>query len=127
KDYVPLRDPPGYDFKAVSARGNVFAMTSRENPGRKDAGLEFWSQAVEHHKIDLDGYRLNAREDIATRSGLAGKLFDPRTGNGASEYTYLIALFVTPQRIYTVESAGPTQQLAPDLPGIRDAILSLRP
>lgn len=126
KGYAKVPTDHEYDFKAVSARGNVFAMTIRENPGGADADLEFWTQAIEHHKVDLDGYRLEGRSAIKTGGGMDGTLFELRTGSGLSEYTYLIAVFVTPKKIYTVEAAGPTEQIKPDLPKIRDAIATLR-
>lgn len=124
--YVVVRDPYGYDFKAVSASGSVFAMTARENPNR-DAGLDFWTRAVEHQKVTLEGYRLSGRSEIKTRAGQPGALFDLRVGSGNNEYTYLIGLFVTPRTIYTVEAGGLSKQIENDRVAIGEAMASLRP
>lgn len=124
--YVEVKNVYGYDYKAVSAQGNVFALTSRDNPaGAGD--LTFWSQAVEHQKVAIDGYRLEKREEIKAASGLAGTLFDLRVGSGSAEYTYLLALYVSPRTIYTVEAGGPSKRIETDRAAITRAMASLRP
>ena len=122
--YVKLRDPYPYDLKAVSAKGNVIALTARSNE-HESADLAFWSQAVEHQKVDLDGMRLAGRDAIESHSGLAGVLFDFELGEGQGRITYLVALYVTPQRIYTVEVGGPADAVAEDTAKLRQAILSV--
>ena len=123
--YVKLRDPGSYDLKAVSARGNVFALTARPNED-ESADLAFWSQAVEHQKVDLDGMRLAGRDAIKSAGGLDGVLFNFETGEGAGKVTYLVALYITPQRIYTIEAGGAAALVAEDLEKLRKAVLSMR-
>jgi hypothetical protein len=123
--YVKLRDPGPYDLKAVSARGNVIALTAHPNED-KSADLAFWSQAVEHQKVDLDGMRLAGREDIKSAGGLEGVLFNFETGEGEGKVTYLVALFVTPQKIHTIEAGGAAAAIAGDIDKLRTAMLSVR-
>jgi hypothetical protein len=123
--YVKMRQPGGYDLKAVSARGSVIALTARPNEDAS-ADLTFWSQAVEHQKVDLDGLRLAGREPIKTNTGLDGVLFSFELGEGQGKVAYLVALYVTPQRIYTVEVGGPADAIAGDMDKLRQAIVSLR-
>lgn len=123
--YVRLRHPHPYDLKAVSARGNVIALTTRPNEDAT-ADLAFWAQAVEHQKVDLDGMRLAGRESIKSTRGRDGVLFQFEFGKGQGKATYLVALYVTPQRICTIEAGGPAAAIAEDLPKLREAILSAR-
>jgi len=123
--YVKLRDSGPYDLKAVSARGNVIALTARPNED-KSADLAFWSQAVEHQKVDLDGMRLAGREDIKSAGGLDGVLFNFETGEGEGGVTYLVALYVTPPKIYTIEAGGAADAIAEDMGKLRAAILSMQ-
>ncbi len=123
--YVKLRQPFPYDFKAVSAQGAVIALKTRPNEDAA-ADLAFWSQAVEHQKVDLDGLRLAARDAIKSKSGREGVLFNFESGEGQGEVTYLVGLYVTPERIYTVEAGGPADVVAQDLEKLRTAISSVR-
>jgi hypothetical protein len=123
--YVRVRDPSPYELKAVSARGAVVALSSRANED-KSADLTFWSQAVEHQKVDLDGMRLAGRESIQSKRGRDGVLFNFESGEGQGKVTYLVGLFVTPQRIYTVEAGGPADIVAQDMDKLRAAVQSVR-
>jgi hypothetical protein len=123
--YVKLHEPGPYDLKAVSARGAVIALKSRPNEDAS-ADLAFWSQAVEHQKADLDGLCLAGRESVKSESGLDGVLFNFELGEGQGKVAYLIALYVTPRRIYTVEAGGPADLVAQDREKLRKALLSVR-
>jgi hypothetical protein len=123
--YVKLRHPQPYDLKAVSARGNVIALTVRSNEDQS-ADLQFWSEAVEYQKLDLDGMELAGRESIRSRSDLEGVLFHFESGQGQGKYAYLVALYVTSTRIYTIEAAGPAELIAADMEKLRRSMLSLR-
>jgi len=125
KGYVKLHNPVFYDLKAVSARGCVIALKARPNEDAS-ADLMFWSQAVEHQKVDLDGLHLAGREEIKSKQGLDGVLFNFELGEGEGKVTYVTALYVTPQRIYTVEAGGPTGLVKEDMEKLRAAVLSIR-
>ncbi len=123
--YVALRDPEPYDYKAVSARGTAIALTTRQNEDRS-ADLDFWSEAIEYQKVDLDGMELTSREAIRTKSGLDGVLFEFESGEGQGKIKYLVAVFVTPSTIHTVEVVGEAEPVATDMDQLRKAICSLR-
>ena len=123
--YIKVRKSPEYDLKAVSARGNVIALSSRTNADR-DAGLDFWAQAVAYQKVDVDGMQLASSEPIKGKIGQEGVLFNFESGDGQAKTTYLVALYVTPSRIYTVEATGPASELAKDMDKLRKAMTSFR-
>jgi hypothetical protein len=123
--YVKLREPAPYSLKAVSADGRVLALRSRPNESAQ-ADLAFWSQAVEHQKVQLDGLKLVGREEIRSERGLAGTLFTFELGTGQARLLHLIALYVTPQRIYTVEAAGPAPLIEEQRDTLLAALRSLR-
>jgi hypothetical protein len=121
--YVKLRNPGPYDFKAVSHQGNAIALSSRPNEDRS-ADLDFWAAAVEHQKVDVDGMKLAGRREIRSRSGLSGVLFTFETGEGQNRLTYLVALYVTPDRVYTIEAAGLADAIAADTDKLRQSMES---
>ena len=123
--YITVNKAHGYDLKAVSARGNVIALSSRANED-SHAGLEFWAEAVAYQKVDVDGMQLASSEPIKGKIGQEGVLFNFESGEGQAKTTYLVALYVTPSRIYTIEATGPTSELAKDMDKLRKAMTSFR-
>ena len=123
--YVSLRDTGDKAFLAVSAKGNTLAVSDRENEGGDPADLSFWVEAFKHEKIEPGRYRLQGEEPVRTTDGRDGVLLDLRLGHGAAEYTWLVALFVDPSRIVTVEAGGPTKQIDPDRDKLVTAIRTL--
>ncbi len=123
--YVAVKEHSGYDFKAVSSVGNVIALTARPNEDRS-ADLKFWSEAVIHQKVGIDGMKLAAKDAIKSKSGLDGALFNFESGEGQAKISYLVALYVTPVRIYTIEATGPAKALAEDMDKLKASMQSLR-
>lgn len=121
--YVVLREPFPYNFKAVSAQGAAIGLRTRDNE-HESADLKFWSAAVEHQKVDLDGMTLAGRESMRSKDDVEGVLFHFESGEGAATLTYLVALYVTPARVVTIEAAGQAAILAPDLPALKTSMAS---
>lgn len=113
-----------YDFKAVSAKGNVIACNVRSNQDK--GNLKYWSEAIEHQKVDLDGMRLAGREEIRSTRGVDGVLFNFETGEGQGKISYLLAVYVTDWKIYTVEATGPAEQIKKDMDNLRAAMRTVR-
>lgn len=131
---TPIEPPEGYikdsssqvyDFKAVSARGNVIACNIRANENSK-ADLKYWSDAVEYQKVDIDGMRLAGRETITSNGGTEGVLFNFESGEGQGKTAYLVALYVTPMRIYTIEATGPADSIARDMDKLKASMQTIR-
>lgn len=123
--YVKVSDQHGYDYKAVSARGNVIACNVRSNSD-KSADLKFWTEAIEHQKVDIDGMKLAGRDSLKSQSGLEGVLFRFESGEGQGKTAYLLALYVTSWKIYTIEATGPAESIAKDLDKLRASMQTIR-
>lgn len=112
--YVQMRSAGyRYDYRAVAASGAVLATRTVPNP-TENGDLAFWSAAVEHQKVDLDGLRLHAREDLRTAGGRDGVLFEFSVGSGQGELRYLVGMYVRPDRIHLLEAGGAAAEIAKD-------------
>lgn len=123
--YVQVRDPAPYDFKAVAPAGNAIAHTRHPNE-QADADLSFWSAAVEHQKVAIDGLKLVNRSPVKSQSGRDGTLLEFEVGAGAQHLTYLIGLFVDADYVDVIEAAGPAEKMAADRDKLSTAIASLK-
>lgn len=122
--YIRVDDPAPYDLLAASARGTRLALQTRHNPDRS-ADLTYWTQAVEYQKVTLDGLTLAGREEIAAEGGLTGTLFEFELGERTGRMTYLVAVFVTPAQIHTIEAAGPRKEIERDRAALVTAMKSI--
>lgn len=123
--YVRVRDPRPYEAKAVSATGRVIALRSHANEDRS-ADLRYWSDAVEHQKTVVDGMRLVERSALRSDNGRDGTLFVFENGEGDGRVAYWVALFVTPDRIRTVECVGPSEGLQTERETLLKTIRAVR-
>lgn len=123
-DYARVRDVHTFTVKAVSPAGNVITLSSHPNDDA-NAGLQFWSDAVEQQKVAHDGMKLVDREAIRARNGLDGTLFRFEAGEGRDRLVYLVAVYVTPMTIHVVEAAGTADRVEPDLDKLKAAVQSL--
>lgn len=123
--YVAVREPAPYDYKAVSATGNVLAVTRHANE-QAGADLAFWSAAIEHQKVTLDGMKLVARDAIKSGEGREGVMFCFEEGDGAAKLTYLVAVFVSQEGVDVVEAAGPAERMAGEMDKLKGAMGTLK-
>jgi hypothetical protein len=103
------------EFKAVSPEGVVFRVRSEDN--RPRAELPFWKEALKKRMLDA-GY-IFLREASVTADAEPGYLLELTAPYGQQDFTYLVAVFVRPEKIVIVEAAGEVADLA----GRREAIL----
>lgn len=123
--YAALKSAPLFDFKAISAQGHVIAVRRHANPST-DADLDYWSQAVEHQKVDVEGMKLVAREAVRTDRGQDGTLFQFELGEGQRRTAYWVAVFAKGFTITTVEVAGSSEGVALEADALKTSIRSLR-
>ncbi|GAH67533.1 unnamed protein product, partial [marine sediment metagenome] len=105
------RDDGEYDMRAVSADGVVVGVRSEPNP--KQGGLEFWAKAVEKELAGRRGYALSAREDMGPAINPDGVLMTFDVTKQATDFRYLVAVFVRFQKVVIAEAGGPTDAVEP--------------
>ncbi len=107
--YVPL-EPAGAEFlgRAISSSGVVLAVRQREN--RPQGTPEFWSEVVRKDLTEGRGYAVRSTKELP--KGRLTVFSVPQ--DKATSYAFV--LLVDPERIVTVEMAGPQADVEKDLP-----------
>ena len=117
---VKITPPKGYfevdhsylfRYKAVSAQGNVIALSKQWNDD-KTADLVYWSEAIEYQKVDIEGYNLIERESIRSEEeDLTGTLLTFEVGEKADKILYLVGIYVDRRSIWVIEAGGPVDSI----------------
>jgi len=103
--------------RAISSDGVVIAIRERSNePG---ASLDFWTAVIRRELVETQGYAVCSQKAVG--SGQAILFAAPQE----KSTSYYVVLYVTPQRIVTVEVAGPQAQVERDLPRLEEYIAKL--
>jgi hypothetical protein len=122
-----LTTPPGFAelgedgpfaYRAATARGVVIGARVADNHPR--GNLDFWSDTVDR-KLARDGYVLEDRRQVRSRSGLAGTMMR-YTLDGTR---YLVTVYTTAEKVYVVDAAGDAAEFDPLAETIARAELSL--
>ncbi|HEV3029804.1 MAG TPA: hypothetical protein VG457_19650 [Planctomycetota bacterium] len=117
--YVPVDLGSGeFRGRAISSGGVVLAIRERSNA--EHASLEFWTAVVKKELTEVQGYAVRSSKEL--QGGRALLFATPRERTTS----YYIALYVTPERIVTVEIAGPRSEVEKDLPRLEDFISKLK-
>lgn len=123
--YIRTKYPYHYNAKYVSSTGHVMAVTARPNEDTT-ADLAFWSGALEHQKVTVEGMKLANRESIKTNSGQPGELFQFENPQDPTNTTYLVALFVKGRQIQTIEAGARGGFEKDELESIKKSMQTLR-
>ena len=124
---VKLTTPPGFAelgksgpfvYRATTANGVVMGVRVAKNQPR--GNLDFWSTAVDR-KLAGDGYVLEERKAVRSKSGMAGTML---------KYTldstrYHVAVYATADKVYVVDAAGEAEAFDPLAATIETAELSI--
>jgi len=121
---VDRGDLGNYKVKAVSAGGVVVGLRMEDNPKR--GTLEFWSEAIGDELTAARGYKPVKSEPVTSASGLPGRLMEFSTMQQGSQFTYMVALYVTSAQVALAEAGGKTDALSKRAAEIRASLLSVR-
>ena len=125
-NYIALNDAGRNDFKAVSAQGHAIVVNQHENED-KNATLDFWTAAVEHQLVDLDGLTLVDRVELrAHAESTDGVLMRFEVGEPPQQLTYFVGVYVTPKDVFTLEAVGPREALEGEAVAIKKAFESIK-
>lgn len=108
--FARLDDQDDYDYRSVSADGVVVAVRALHN--RPQAGLAFWSRAVDE-RLRSQGYTpVGAPTDVQSADGVAGRQFAYGRVIDGRAHGYSVTVFVTDggflraARVYVLEAGG---------------------
>jgi hypothetical protein len=113
-----------YVARGVSADGVVVALRSENNP--KNGTLEFWQRAIKNELVVSKGYKLEKEEAVTDRAGTAGTLLLCTAQRSGTDFTYLLAVYVTSEAVLIAEAGGKTEAVTPRLEDLKTAIRSVR-
>ncbi len=107
--YVPLETAGGeWLGRAISSAGVVLAVRAREN--RPQGTPAFWSEVVEKDLTEGRGYARRSSKELPRGRLMVFSVPQDK----ATRYALFLA--VDPERIVTVEMAGPLADVEKDLP-----------
>jgi hypothetical protein len=101
--FAPLEDQETYDYRATDAEGVVLGVREKANDPRGD--LSFWSGALDAH-LRRRGYRAVASKDVESVDGIAGRQIRYAVDRDGRRHAYWVTVFVTDDRVVTVEAGG---------------------
>lgn len=96
---------PDQEYRAATADGVVIGARSFDNEPKGE--LTFWVRAVQNRLRDMGGYALLETKPVTDRGGLPGQLMRFGHDEGAQPHLYLVAVFVSDDRVFVVEAGGP--------------------
>ncbi len=105
-------------FQAVSPDGVQFRVRSAKNKPR--ASLDFWAEALRSRMADA-GYTVLHEERI-TAAGGPGALLELGAAAGASDQTYLVAIFVKGGKLVVAEATGEAETFLQHREAVVDAV-----
>lgn len=113
--YVPL-ESSGSEFlgRAISSSGVVIAVRQRDN--RPQGSPEFWSEVVRRELTEGRGYAARLTKEL--RKGRLTVFSVPQD----KATSYAVFLSVDPEKIVTVEMAGPQAEVERDLPALEEYV-----
>ena len=125
-DFARVESPrPPYEYRAVAAYGVALAMRSVPNEGH--ASLDFWAEAVDRTLRRTGPYHPAGSLDVRTTTGLAGRRLMYLYGGAQTGSVYWLVLYVTPARVYVLETGGTPEAFARARSGVERALLSFAP
>lgn len=133
---LSMEAPEG--FLVLEGREDEIKATSPEEArlwvrsftDRDQGGLEFWAAALRRDLLANRGYRAGGEVEPVRADGMEGRLMEMGTVLEGEQYGYLVALFVVEggdeNTIFVVEFTAPREEYDRRLPGVREAIGTLR-
>jgi cytochrome c-type biogenesis protein CcmE len=97
------------DYKLITADGVM--LKAREVENYPEAGLEFWTDALQRH-LEEQGYVVKSQDCFETTRGLDACTLDFMLPHGAEDWVLSVTLFVVEDEIILVEVAGPYDRFA---------------
>lgn len=126
EDFVELDEQRRgeYDVRGMSADGVVLGLRRHDN--LDNGTLAFWQQAL-HNELINRGYKLQAPpETVTSGGGVDGKLMTFKTTSRGTEFLYVLAMYVQPRTVTTVEAGGKADAVREHMDEILKSVRSAR-
>ena len=101
--FAPLDDQTTYDYRATDAEGVVLGVREKANDPHGD--LAFWSGALDAH-LRRQGYRAVEATAVESSDGVAGRQLRYTVSRSGRQHAYWVTVFVTADKVVTVEAGG---------------------
>lgn len=101
--FAPFEGGETFDYRATDAEGVVLGVREEVNDPRGD--LSFWSGALDAH-LRRSGYRAVASKEMQSADGVAGRQIRYTIDRQGRRHAYWVTVFVTDDRVVTVEAGG---------------------
>jgi hypothetical protein len=121
--FAPLEDQKAYDYRATDAEGVVLGVREKANEPRGDLG--FWSTALDA-QMRRRGYTAESAKAVESADGVTGKQIRYSVEKNGRKHAYWITVFVTEDRVVTVEAGGDQAFFAEKEKPIQRAIASVQ-
>jgi hypothetical protein len=119
--FAELEDQETFDYRAANSQGVVLAV--RREPNRPFGDLTFWSGAIDAH-LRRGGYVVKEAVDVSA-GGLKGRQLRCQIERAGREHAFWVTVFVTEDRVITVEAGGDVEYFDQAKEAINKAIGSL--
>jgi hypothetical protein len=101
--FAELDHEGDFGYRAANAEGVVLAVRAEANDPHGD--LDFWKGAVRAH-FDRNGYEADKAKAIHSADAIPGELLRYRIERDGRPHVLLVAVFVTSNKVVTVEAGG---------------------
>ncbi|MFP4140644.1 MAG: hypothetical protein ACOCVI_02815 [Planctomycetota bacterium] len=113
-----------YEVRGISADGVVIGLRRHDN--LKNGSLPFWQDAL-RNELSTRGYRpAGETEEITSTGGATGKLMTFKTTSRGTEFLYILAMYVQPTHVTTIEAGGKADIVRKHLDELKQSMRSIR-
>lgn len=114
----------GYDYRATSPEGVVFAIKVVPDEDRGD--LDFWLRTLTLKLRDEMGYAVIGTEDVTSLDGSKGRTLKLGHDEGGKPYDYWVTVFIANKRVFLVEAGAPRDLMEKAKPNVAWMLKSVR-
>ncbi len=113
-----------YEVRGMSADGVVIGL--RRHANLKNGSLPFWQDALRNELVGRGYQPTGEMEEITSNGGTTGKLMTFKTTSRGTEFLYVLAMYVQPAQVTTVEAGGKADVVRKHLDALKESMRSVR-
>ena len=95
----------GYDYRATSPEGVVFAIKVVPDEDRGD--IDFWTRTLTLKLRDEMGYAIVSTEDVVSLDGAKGRTLKLGHDEGGKPYDYWVTVYIAKGKVFLAEAGAP--------------------